>query len=136
MNKVVSTFLDRLAERFAALMAGLLSSRVEGLHAAAQAEQQSELEDLARSYEADGKHEIAQTLRGRALRLTSTNLAAEAVEVIQQTSEAGRPVVTAERPVVNGDLRGLPSFDTNRPAKKRRLPEAGEGAFPTPEDRV
>src|SRR5262245_45979699 len=102
MSKVVSTFLDRLAERFAALMASLLSSRVEGLHAAAQAEQQSQLEDLARSYEAEGKSEIAQTLRCRALRLTSTDLAAEAVEVMQKISD-GRSTTATEPAAPSGD---------------------------------
>ncbi len=132
MNKVVSTFLDRLAERFAALMAGLLSSRVEGLHAAAQAEQQSQLEDLARAYEADGKEEIARTLRNRALRLTSTNLAAEALEVIQQTTDIGRPVVLPETGNLHGDLRGLPNFDA-KPAKKRRPTEVTDPTMPLPE---
>jgi len=39
MHSVVSTFLDRLAERFTAILAGVVSSRVESLRAEAQAEQ-------------------------------------------------------------------------------------------------
>ena len=70
MNSVFSTFLDRLAERFTAILASVVSSRVESLRAEVQAEQQSQLEDLARKYEADGKSSIAQALRERALRLT------------------------------------------------------------------
>ena len=77
MNKLLSLFLDRLAERLSALMAAVISSRVEGLHAAAQADQQSQLEDLARKYEADGKAEIATTLRRRLARMTSADLAAK-----------------------------------------------------------
>lgn len=86
MPTLLSQFLDRLAERFTAIVAGVISSKVEGLHAAAQAEQQSQLEDLARRYESEGKNEIAATLRTRALRLTSSDLAAQAVEVMQQTA--------------------------------------------------
>lgn len=86
MPTLLSSFLDRLAERFTAIVAGVISSKVEGLHAVTQAEQQSQLEDLARRYESEGKNEIAATLRQRALRLTSSDLAAEAVEVMQQTS--------------------------------------------------
>ncbi|WP_437191137.1 hypothetical protein [Planctomicrobium sp. SH527] len=86
MPTLLSQFLDRLAERFTAIVAGVISSKVEGLHAATQAEQQSQLEDLARRYELEGKAEIAATLRTRALRLTSNDLAEEAVEVMQQTS--------------------------------------------------
>jgi hypothetical protein len=131
MNKVVSNFLDRLAERFAALMAGLLSSRVEGLHAAAQAEQQSQLEDLARAYETEGKQEIAQTLRQRALRLTSTDLAAEAVEVMQLTSETAR-TPTLPEPSNVGELRGVPNFEIARPAKKRRPTDNFDAILPPP----
>lgn len=126
MNKVVSTFLDRLAERFTALVAGLMSSRVEGLHAVVQAEQQSQLEDLARKYESDGKPEIATTLRNRALRLTSTNLASEALQVMQQVTElpAGLPAPLPEAASHNSEVRGLPSFEAAKMPKKRK---AGEG---------
>lgn len=136
MNKVVSTFLDRLAERFTALVAGLLSSRVEGLHAVVQAEQQSQLEDLARKYEADDKPEIAQTLRQRALRLTSTNLASEAMQVVQQVTELSPslPASISESPETNKDLRGLPSFEAGKLPKRRRgVQSANETIFPTPE---
>ena len=77
MNRLFTTFLDRLAERMTALVAGLVSSRVTVLHAETQAEQQSQLEDLARQYEADGKPEIALTLRKRSTRLASADLAGE-----------------------------------------------------------
>ena len=42
MNKLALGFLDRLAERFAAVVAGLVSSRVEGMTAVAQAERSEE----------------------------------------------------------------------------------------------
>ena len=118
MNKVVSLFLDRLAERFTALLAGVVSSRVEGLHAVAQAEQQSDLEDLARKYEAEGKPEIAMTLRKRAGGLTSSNLAAEALDVMQQV--AGEPLRLSEPAAADSsaDLRGLPDFG-QAPARGR-----------------
>ncbi len=134
MNKVVAAFLDRLAERFTALVAGLLSSRVEGLHAVVQAEQQSQLEDLARKYEADGKPEIAQTLRERALRLTSTNLASEGLQVMQQVTEppASLPAPSPESTAPNSDVRGLPSFDTAKAHKRRRRVESkNDATFPT-----
>ena len=90
MNKLISQFLDRLAERLTALLAGSISARVEGFHAADQADQQSQLEDLARKYEAEGKPEIADALRQRVLRLTSTDLVAEAAESIQRLTEDRR----------------------------------------------
>ena len=130
MNKVVSTFLDRLAERFAALVAGLISSRVEGLHAAAQAEQQSALEDLARAYEADGKEAIAHTLRNRAQQLASANLAAVAVEIMQQTSDPIRPALLDAS---GTDPRSMPVFDAAKTTKRRRTSESTDPAFPSPE---
>ena len=127
MNKVISVFLDRLAERFTALLAGSMSARVEGLHAAAQAEQQSQLEDLARRHEADGKLDIAATLRERAIRLTSTDLAAEAVEVIQRLTDDPLRLIEPVRTTPQADLRGLPDFSGPGPAtgKKRRKPLDG-----------
>jgi len=126
MNKVVTTFLDRLAERFTALAAGLLSSRIAGLHAAAQAEQQSDLEDLARRYEAEGKPEIAATLRQRLLGLPSTNLAQEGAEQMRQLQQASTLPETSliGQTGVAADLRSLPNFETPK-SPKRRKPEGG-----------
>lgn len=130
MSKVLSVLLDRLAERFAALLAGLVSSRVEGLHAAAQAEQQSAMEDLAREYEADGKPAIAQTLRQRATRLTSVNLASEALEVMQNLAGTDQPIPPSNALGAGAELRGLPSLETSKVAKKRRNPEPNDSVFP------
>jgi hypothetical protein len=124
MNKLFSLFLDRLAERFAALLAGSLSSRVEGLHAAVQADQQSQLEDLARKYEAEGKTEVAETLRRRATRLTSADLASEAVAVVGQLTCDPPQAMETTGASSQGELGGLPDF-TNSPSTtrcKRRKP--------------
>ncbi|MCY2994753.1 MAG: hypothetical protein NTY19_43865 [Planctomycetota bacterium] len=122
MNKLLSLFLDRLAERFYGLMAGVVSSRVESLHAVVQADQQSQLEDLARKYETEGKTEIAATLRQRAARLTSTDLAEEAMEVMQRMTDEHPRLAAPERASPQSDLRGLPDFNVSRsaPGRKRR----------------
>ena len=118
MNRFIAAFLDRLAERFTAILAGVISSRVEGLQAVAQAEQQSQLEELARKYDAEGKAEIAQALRERATRLTSPNLAGEALEVFEAV--AGNPLkLSGPAPTASdGQLSGLPDFTA--PVKPRR----------------
>jgi hypothetical protein len=119
MSRLFSLFLDRLAERFAVLLAGSLSSRVEGLHATLQADQQSQLEDLARKYEADGKTDIAAALRQRASRLTSTDLAAEAVEVVEQvTADATRPPLASQGGLLPG--HALPDFNAAPASGNRR----------------
>ena len=122
MNRQIASFLDRLAERFTALLAGVISSRVEGLHAVAQAEQQSQLEDLARKYEAEGKTAIAESLRERAARLTSPNLVGEAVKVIEAVS--GDPLKLTGPHVAEGQLAALPDF--SKPAKTRRTRRTAE----------
>lgn len=109
MSSRFSLFLDRLTERFAVLLAGSLSSRVEGLHATVQADQQSQLEDLARKYEADGKTAIAATLRERAAQIVSPDLASDAVKVTERlTAESATPPLSSK-----GGLRlgqALPDF--------------------------
>lgn len=121
MNNLFSTFLDRLAERFTAILASVVSSRVESLRAEAQAEQQSQLEDLARKYEADGKPAIAQTLRERAVRLTSGNLAGEGVEVIEMVSAEPLRLSGPNAPLQGRILESLPDFSAPpKPEKKSR----------------
>ena len=120
MNKVISLFLDRIAERFVALTAGLVSSRIEGFHAASQAEQQSDLEDLARTYEAAGKTEIAASLRQRALRLNSSNPAAEAEHIVRTVT--GEPLQLPAPPNAGqvADVRGLPGCAPNASSRKAK----------------
>ena len=137
MNKQALGFLDRLAERFAAVVAGLVSSRVEGMTAVAQAEQQSQLEDLARQYEAEGKPAIAESLRNRAARLTSTNLASEGLEVMQQLSRPASLLIeqsNSETDNIASGVPGLPRFDSARSSRKRRVNEpTQDSGFPSPE---
>ena len=139
MSTLFTVFLDRLAERIAALLAGLVSSRIESLHAEAQADQQSRLEDLARKYEADGKTEVAAILRQRSTQLTSTNLMAEAVQVLDQVAgESSGPAGFAKLQT-QSDLRSLPdiaAFPGNA-ARKRRKAVASplpSDASPVPSD--
>ena len=84
-------------------------------HAADQADQQSQLEDLARKYEADGKPEIADALRQRVLRLTSTDLVAEAAESIQR--------LTDDRLLPEADATGTRSGQSS--ADLPKLPDFG-----------
>ena len=121
MNSLFSTFLDRLAERFTAILASIVSSRVEGLRAEAQAEQQSQLEDLARKYEADGKIAIAKTLRERALHLTTSDLAGEGVDVITTVSAEPLRLTGPNAASPGRKLENLPDFSAPpKPDKKSR----------------
>jgi hypothetical protein len=122
MNRMISSFLDRLVERFTAILAGVISSRVEGFQASAQAEQQSQLEDLARKYETEGKTEIAQSLRERALKLTSSDLAGEATEILEAVAGESLKLSGPTPPASGSNLKGIPDFSA--PAKSKKKPRA------------
>ena len=142
MNQVLIAFLDRLVERFTAILASVVSSRVEGLRAEAQADQQSQLEDLARKYEADGKIAVAKSLRDRAAALTSSNLASDAVNIVAAVSSddpklSGPDISDRQisRPTDRGSqLQSLPDFSVPTNAKKKQRPvsgnDAAEGTLP------
>jgi FlaG/FlaF family flagellin (archaellin) len=139
MNQMFHAFLDRLVERFTAVLAGVISSRVEGLKAQAQAEQQSQLEDLARKYEADGKTVIAQTLRQRTVNLTSSNLASEGVKVIELVANETPKLTNSEvagqsNPGQNeqtGQFQALPDFSAPPNSRKKNRQNGGpDGAGP------
>ena len=92
MLKYVQVFLDRLTQRLVIIASRLVASSVESLHATQQAVEQSQLEDLAREYEADGKIEIAATLRRRATQLADASCAGEAMETLQSLVDDGQTV--------------------------------------------
>jgi hypothetical protein len=120
MNKLLTALIDRLSERAAILGASLIGSRVEGLHAEAQAEEQSRLEESARQYESEGKLQIAAKLRERAARLTSTDVAADALEILHRVTH--EPRLPAGARDGGADAPKLPDFTAVPPAaaKARR----------------
>ena len=130
MNSVFSTFLDRLAERFTAILASVVSSRVESLRAEVQAEQQSQLEDLARKYEADGKSSIAQALRERALRLTNGNLAGDGANVIDLVSAEPLRITGPNTSLNGGNLERLPDFSAPPKPEKRSRRRRSDSSSP------
>jgi hypothetical protein len=81
MHKRIQWFIERLVERIIPILGTSFSSTVETMHALGQAEQQSQLEEAARRYEADGKTEIAEMLRRRASQIPADNPAAQAIEI-------------------------------------------------------
>jgi len=127
MSGTIATFLERLAERLTALVAGSVSARLAGVQAALQAEEQSRLEDLARQYEADGKSEIAATLRARAARLTAPDLAGEAADVIELVSREPAPPALLLTDPPPAKVRTLPNR-TAPPAKPSRHPSLTRSA--------
>lgn len=121
MLKGIQWFIERLVERLVPIIATSFSSTVETMHALGQAEQQSQLEDAARKYEADGKTEVAAALRQRASRITSDNPAGEAIPIIENLAADGERFqrLAIEQPS-NGERPALPDFTETKPKRGRR----------------
>lgn len=136
MNQMLISFLDRLVERFTAILASVISSRVESLRAEVQADQQSQLEDLARKYEVDGKIAIAQSLRERASNMASSDLASDGVKVMDAVAGGNsKPLgsiatglLNQESPTRAGQLNSLPDFSTANNSRKKPRPNGGNDA--------
>lgn len=83
MLKAIQWFVERLVERLVPIIASSFASTVETMHALGQAEQQGNLEEAARRYEANGMDEVAAILRERASRLTSNDPGSQALPMIE-----------------------------------------------------
>jgi len=127
MYGLFTAFLDQFVRRIAALVVGMVSSRVEGLQAAVQADHQSQLEDLARKYEADGKMEIAANLRKRAARMTSSDLASEATEIFECLSADSPTAPESPVALTSNGTPALADFRPSKPTTKKRRKKADTG---------
>ncbi len=149
MFHTVSTLLERLAERCLAIAAGLLASSIESACLRREAEQQNQLEELARTYEADGLPDIAANLRQRAHQLSHHNPAAlgesllslghqpESAGQVDRSTEAlatpslsltgpgRRPAARGKRNTANSTLAPLADF---LPASPSAEPQSETGA--------
>jgi uncharacterized membrane protein YcjF (UPF0283 family) len=107
MSKVIQRFLELLTDRLLAMVGSVVGTRVATFRVAQHADQQSQLEDLAREYEEQGKAAIAQQLRAQAARLTMDdpglvarviidNVLADAQDKLRLLSST--PVAPAEPP--------------------------------------
>ncbi len=132
MLKSIQSFMQRLSERLAAMIASMFSSTVETMHALSQAEQQSQLEDAARKYEEEGKTEIAAALRQRASGLTSDNPASEGVAILDNLNAGhDRPQPAALQQPEHGQAPALPLPDYNQSQPKRTRRKNSSGDQPT-----
>jgi hypothetical protein len=119
MLNSVQWFVNRLVERIIPIVGTLFSSAVETLHALGQAEQQSQLEEAARLYEADGKPDIAAALRRRAAELISDNPAARALDIYDNVAGDEQRMLPPTQRGATSELAAMPDLD-RKPAKSRR----------------
>lgn len=80
---IIQRIVQIFVERTVPLVTSLLASRLEGLVALEQAEQQDELEERARQFEQDGKPLLAAALRTRAARIDPDRPGFQGLSIIQ-----------------------------------------------------
>jgi hypothetical protein len=102
VNALLKLFLDRLTERLFSLVGSSIGSAATTYHAITQAEQQSQLEDLARQYEAEGKHDLAVNLRRQATLIANGDPASQGQLILQRITEQPAPPTGAADPITGG----------------------------------
>src|SRR5690606_40645082 len=90
-----------------------------------RAEQQSELEEAAKRYEAEGKAHIAQALRQQAGRLTNCDPAADAKRICAHLADSASDGGTGASGDSSRETGRLPDFSTP-PVRARRKKPRGE----------
>lgn len=92
MFKSVESLLERLAHRCLAIVANMLASKLESLHLNLWAERQRQLEESARSLEAEGAGELATMVRDKIKTQLSDDPGAQAETWLQPVTDV-RPVL-------------------------------------------
>ena len=128
MLKGIQWFMERLVERTVPIVGSAFASTLETMHALGQAEQQDQLEEAARRYEAEGKPELATQLRDRARRLTTDNPGEQGVAIFEnfgRDEQRMLPPVDASTSDVSSSLieSRSPSPRKKPPRKRQTLPE-------------
>lgn len=83
MNRLIRSFLQGLHDRILASVASMISATFSVHRVTQHAQQMSEVEDLAREYESQGKTEIAQQLRCHLSTLQLDDPSSEARDVVR-----------------------------------------------------
>jgi hypothetical protein len=81
MDNPIRWILKRIAERIVPLVGDALAGTLATMLSLGRAEQQNELEEAARRYDAEDKPQIAQALRQQASKLAACDPAADARQI-------------------------------------------------------
>ncbi|MDA1013853.1 MAG: hypothetical protein O3A00_05290 [Planctomycetota bacterium] len=124
MVRGIQWFMERMAERVVPIITGAFTSTIETMDALGRAEQQSQLEEAARRYEADGQATLAETLRRRASQLDATNPGSSGVVTFENVArdESRMQPPSAETPTPRLEARKRSAASQQR----RRLSESDE----------
>lgn len=115
MNPIRVLF-DRLTERLFGVISSHLGNAVSAYRIVCASEQQSQLEDLARQYEAEGKQQLADEVRAQAAAISGSDPGSDGARVLERltgpTQLPGLPEVSDSPPA--------PVAEPRRPRRSRR----------------
>ena len=114
---LLSQWMERLAERIVASVAGMVANAVQVVRISHQVEQQQRLLELADSAEAGGNHELAESIRQQARELSVSSEA----DVRFEPGRLAAPV--SELPVSGEGIAGGAAKSRSRGKGGRRLGE-------------
>ena len=121
----VSAFFERLADRCLALAASLLASSIESACVRREAEQQTQLEELARTYEADGHSDVAASIRERAQQIAHANPAALGESLLNLGRSTEQPEQDSVANTTGPVPLALPSPGRKGPSRGKRATTTG-----------
>lgn len=125
MVRGIQWFMERMAERVVPIITSAFATTIETMDALGRAEQQSQLEEAARRYEADGQATLAETLRRKAGELDATNPGSSGVVTFENVArdESRMQPPSAETPTPRLEAK---KKRRSAPQQRRRLSEADE----------
>lgn len=127
MLKGIQWFMERLVERVVPTVASSFMSTLQTMHVLGQAEQQDQIEEAARRYEAEGKTELAARLRHRSDELASETPGEQAVQMFEHFARDQQRLIPPERGSVKSpdsiELRRSSRRSTSSKRKRQTLPE-------------
>jgi hypothetical protein len=98
MQRNIQWILDRIVEKFIPAIGSFMASAFQRMLIVAEAENQSQLEDLALRYEAAGKPELAQRIREQAQQLTLDKPLPLADKLLQEFGAENPALFEASQP--------------------------------------
>jgi len=128
MTKGIQWFMERLVERIVPIVGSSFATTLETMHTLNQAEQQNQIEEAARRYEADGKPELAAQLRESARRITADTPGEQGVAIIECFERDEQRIIPPAAGPENDCAAGLinspaSSLKKKTSRKRRTLPE-------------
>lgn len=121
MNNLIRTFLHSLHDRIIGSVSSMIGATFSAFRTAHYAEQKSFLEDLARQYESDGKHQLAEQIRHQSESLNMEDPGTEALPVFRNVlADRNELPLLCDQPGHDDPGSEAETAPATAPAKKKR----------------